>query len=521
MTRVGNEGNPGSPGNESSGGLHTILSTDHEDSFATDTLSNGDILQWVTANSRWEGIAPAVGVAHNLLSATHSDTLTASAVRGDLVIGNSTPAWSRLAIGASGRVLRSDGTDPSWAVLAHADLGSVTANQHHNQSHSSTDHTDDYVLTAGDTMTGALAITLAGVGLAVTQDAYVGGYLRVGSASAPTNITAGDLTCARLLIGSDAAFGSSQLSLWNATVTATSGTINTNQFEVAATPASNSTAQIRVASFTTILNAAAGVTQNEIRGFNSTTTHRQTGAVTTIRGANFGGLLYDSSSPATPGTVTSVYALSMFPFFDASSGAATGAVTNMTGVRVEALSAGLTITTYRGFHQNAVTLSSSTTLIGIDIESSTTASTTNVGARVAFPGIANGIGATTDAVAIQIPTLSRTMGNQTATTTNAFGVGLGIATYTSTTNVRTLTNCATLYIAGAPVASTNITVTNGPFAFWIDGGNFRCDGAILSNDGAQTICGTTGNLASANGANFGPAVPVTITVVNGIVTAVT
>src|SRR3990167_6703182 len=78
-----------------------------------------------------EGHTHAGGGNHNLLSATHTDTLAASPTRGDIMLGNTTPAWARLPIGLSGRVLRSDGTDPAWAVLAHADLGSVGANDHH------------------------------------------------------------------------------------------------------------------------------------------------------------------------------------------------------------------------------------------------------------------------------------------------------------------------------------------------------------------------------------------------------
>ena len=60
--------------------------------------------------------ACATLAAHNLLSATHGDTLAASVVRGDLIIGNSTPAHSRLAIGAAGTFPRSDGTDIAWST---------------------------------------------------------------------------------------------------------------------------------------------------------------------------------------------------------------------------------------------------------------------------------------------------------------------------------------------------------------------------------------------------------------------
>lgn len=63
---------------------------------------------------------------HNLLSTTHPDTLAAAVVRGDVIIGNATPAWSRLAVGASGTFLRSNGTDVSWGTDASS-LTSIPA----------------------------------------------------------------------------------------------------------------------------------------------------------------------------------------------------------------------------------------------------------------------------------------------------------------------------------------------------------------------------------------------------------
>lgn len=73
-----------------------------------------------SANLYWNGalVAGSGGVTnpHNLLSSTHSDTLAASVTRGDVIIGNSTPNWSRLAIGGSGNFLRSNGTDVSWGT---------------------------------------------------------------------------------------------------------------------------------------------------------------------------------------------------------------------------------------------------------------------------------------------------------------------------------------------------------------------------------------------------------------------
>jgi hypothetical protein len=39
-------------------------------------------------------------------------------VRGDVIVGNATPSWTRLAVGASNTFLRSNGTDVSWASPA-------------------------------------------------------------------------------------------------------------------------------------------------------------------------------------------------------------------------------------------------------------------------------------------------------------------------------------------------------------------------------------------------------------------
>lgn len=78
-------------------------------------LNTGDLLRSTRQSS-------AIAAAHDLLSATHGDTLAGAVARGSLVVGNATPRWSRLAIGAAGRFLRSDGTDPSWQTVAASDI---------------------------------------------------------------------------------------------------------------------------------------------------------------------------------------------------------------------------------------------------------------------------------------------------------------------------------------------------------------------------------------------------------------
>lgn len=63
---------------------------------------------------------------HNLLSTAHPDTLVATVSRGSVLVGNSTPLWAEVTIGAAGSFLRSDGTDASWGTNGSA-LTNLTA----------------------------------------------------------------------------------------------------------------------------------------------------------------------------------------------------------------------------------------------------------------------------------------------------------------------------------------------------------------------------------------------------------
>lgn len=75
---------------------------------------NGDALVWNDGDSQWEPGAVAGG-AHDLLSATHTDTTAAAVTQGAVIIGaGATPKWAALAVGTVGQVLTTDGTDVSW-----------------------------------------------------------------------------------------------------------------------------------------------------------------------------------------------------------------------------------------------------------------------------------------------------------------------------------------------------------------------------------------------------------------------
>lgn len=78
----------------------------------------GAVGQCLTSNGAASPIwgACAVLAGHALLSATHTDTLAAAVTRGALVVGNTTPAWANLAVGTSGQVLKTDGTDTFWST---------------------------------------------------------------------------------------------------------------------------------------------------------------------------------------------------------------------------------------------------------------------------------------------------------------------------------------------------------------------------------------------------------------------
>lgn len=85
----------------------------------------GQVLGITSGLPVWQ--TPSTYLAHNLLSATHSDTVAASPTRGDLIVANSTPAWARFAKGSSGQFLKQGANDPAWTNIVATDVGSGAA----------------------------------------------------------------------------------------------------------------------------------------------------------------------------------------------------------------------------------------------------------------------------------------------------------------------------------------------------------------------------------------------------------
>lgn len=78
---------------------------------------------------------------HNLLSTTHSDTVTGAASQGAIIYGNSTPAWTKLGAGSNDDALQLKSGIPAWRSMAqfaddvegsinHINIANIGSNAH-------------------------------------------------------------------------------------------------------------------------------------------------------------------------------------------------------------------------------------------------------------------------------------------------------------------------------------------------------------------------------------------------------
>ena len=206
-----------------SGGNHNILSATHLDALA-DTVIAGDLIygnatpKWarlpkgtdgqylklVTGLPAWSD-SPA-GADHNLLSATHLDTLAAAVVRGDILIGNSTPKWARLALTAN-RVLKSDALDVIWGLIVNADVDAAAGIAESKLALNYATHARQHVLNSASDHTGTLTTgqhgTLAdgshsNAKVTTTLSFAIVGTLTVGIDKAPTILAPCTLTIVKV-----------------------------------------------------------------------------------------------------------------------------------------------------------------------------------------------------------------------------------------------------------------------------------------------------------------------------------
>lgn len=75
--------------------------------IATTAPSSGQVYTWNSGTSQWEP--------------TSASSFTVTTTRGDIIVRGAS-VDQRLAVGASGRYLRSDGTDPGWSTIPSTDV---------------------------------------------------------------------------------------------------------------------------------------------------------------------------------------------------------------------------------------------------------------------------------------------------------------------------------------------------------------------------------------------------------------
>jgi hypothetical protein len=110
------------------------LTTPKADPFTADSRGN---FSFYAAAGRYRVCITGTGITaynyivsvpapdHNLLSATHTDSTAAAAVRGGfLAVVGATPKWTQIAHGATGTYPKWNGTDPVMSSLAASGVGS-------------------------------------------------------------------------------------------------------------------------------------------------------------------------------------------------------------------------------------------------------------------------------------------------------------------------------------------------------------------------------------------------------------
>lgn len=86
--------------------------------FRWNCIGAGVTCTWNPITRRIDLTVAGGGAAHELLSPTHTGTVPAAPVRGDLIVGSAVPDWQRFARGTAGQVLRMNpaGIDPAWEM---------------------------------------------------------------------------------------------------------------------------------------------------------------------------------------------------------------------------------------------------------------------------------------------------------------------------------------------------------------------------------------------------------------------
>lgn len=99
------------------------------------------------------------GTPHAILSGTHTDTTPGAVAAGDLIMGDATPKWTRVAKGAVGTFLRVGASVLEWVELTFSMIsGAITDTQHGSRGAAlhEDSHARSHALTSASDHSGAL-----------------------------------------------------------------------------------------------------------------------------------------------------------------------------------------------------------------------------------------------------------------------------------------------------------------------------------------------------------------------------
>lgn len=357
---------------------------------------------------------------------------------------------------------------------------------------------DIWVEKAGDTMTGQLAITPATdlVAVAITHPASTVTSAAVEFRDAPGSLTgsigyAGNFAFSNISaeavistdIGAKVYIRKNLANLWGAVFQAFIADTTTGGRNVFGFYSES------LVHSTTSQNQNAAIGAQILAGNNA--------GVTLTRAIGFNALLNNANASAVLGDAY---------LFQGNINSNTGQINTLTGLRIGNTANSNfvvgTVPTAIGIRINPI--GASTSSFGIIIENITAGSVdqfaiyTNNGA-VSFLGSRTKASAASmvwDAIEFRAATLTLT---GTTNITLATGVNyhsIARPTITSAAAGLTITHAATQYIANAPLAAGTVLITN-PYAFWVDDGKTRLDGAldlgatITIADGVNIVTNTT------------------------------
>ena len=142
-----------------------------------DKTNNDDYVS--RGNGNWTKIGPAAAAGHAILDGSvHTDSVADAVTQGSLIVGNATPKWDELVLGAGARILQSDGSDLVYVVVSGdasiAAGGAVTiAGTHAGSPHHS--NASDHPQNHDSRHAGAGADDIGGQAMAITGNWDVSG----------------------------------------------------------------------------------------------------------------------------------------------------------------------------------------------------------------------------------------------------------------------------------------------------------------------------------------------------------